>query len=114
MFEQPWNACSWRQPIVQRVLRLPSTYVGRTDQCCFGLVDANHAPIRKRTGIMSNSRCLIREVVRTCKGNHAHQHCVGTAQGQMRSTAAAKYTTQLVDAILRGITKRNEKSITPK
>ena len=105
MFEQPWNACSWRQPIVQRVLRLPSTYVGRTDQCCFGLVDANHAPIRKRTGIMSNSRCLIREVVRTCKGNHAHQHCVGTAQGQMRSTAAAKYTTQLVDAILRGITK---------
>ena len=118
MFEQPWNACSWRQPIVQRVLKLPNTYVGRTDQCCFGLVDANHAPIRKRTGIMSNSRCLIREVVRTCKGNHIHQHCVGSASGQMRSTAAAKYTNCFVDAILRGITKemtnqapRNSQSI---
>ena len=35
MFEHPWSAMSWRQNVIQRVLRLPSTYVARTDQCCF-------------------------------------------------------------------------------
>ena len=56
MFEHPWNAMSWKQDVIQRVLRLPSTYVARTDQCCFGLIDLDHNPIRKRTGIMTNSR----------------------------------------------------------
>ena len=70
MFEHPWSAMSWRQNVIQRVLRLPSTYVARTDQCCFGLTDLDHNPIRKRTGIMSNSRHVARAVARTCKEDH--------------------------------------------
>ena len=50
LFEQPWNAMSWKQSVVRRLLSLPSTYVARADQCCFGLRDADQQPIRKSTG----------------------------------------------------------------
>ena len=105
MFEHPWSAMSWRQNVIQRVLRLPSTYVARTDQCCFGLTDLDHNPIRKRTGIMSNSRHVARAVARTCKEDHVHQHCIGASHGKPRAAAAARYTNKMVDAILRGVIK---------
>ena len=103
VFEQPWTAMSWRKKVVQRLLKLPGTYVARSDQCCFGMQDRDQNPIRKRTGFLCNSRWIARAVAKTCSKQHVHQHCVGVSKGMPRAQEAARYTTPLIDAILKGL-----------
>ena len=50
LFEQPWNAVSWNEACVRKLLNAPATHLVRTDQCMFGQKDLANNPIRKRTG----------------------------------------------------------------
>ena len=36
LFEQPWNAVSWNEACVRKLLNAPGTHLVRTDQCMFG------------------------------------------------------------------------------
>ena len=77
----------------------------RTDQCCFGQADAPGAPIRKRTGVVTNIKLIAKALDRTCKGLHQHQQCVGQVNGISRAAGAARFTSQMIDAVLRAYCK---------
>ena len=106
LFEQPWNASSWKTFAVKRLINLPGVHIARTDQCAFGMSDPAGQPIRKRTGFATNSSCIARNLRRDCKGDHEHTYCVGSVKGISRATHASKYTNRLVDAVLRGFVQQ--------
>lgn len=101
MFEQPWSANSWKEPSVQGLMRSETSFLARCDQCCFGQQDAAGQPIRKRTGFLTNCSPIAKILNRSCRKQHQHQACVGSVAGQSRARGAARYTNQLVDAVLR-------------
>ena len=101
LFEQPWNALSWKEPCVKRLLNQSSSILVRTDQCMFGQKDQAGRYIRKRTGFLTNNGCVAKALRRTCKNEHKHQQCVGQSQGFARASQAARYTGSLINAVLR-------------
>ena len=105
LFEHPWGASSWKVDSVRRLLRHPNSILTRTDQCCFGQADAAGVPIRKRTGFVTNIKLIAQALNKTCKGSHQHQQCIGQVNGISRAAGAARYTSQLIDAILRAYCK---------
>lgn len=109
LFEQPWNASSWKQANVKQLLNTPGVQLVRTDQCAFGQCDLNGDLIRKRTGFATNCAEIARRLRRSCPGNHKHVHCIGTCHGQARASQASKYSRKLVDAVLKGYVEHLEK-----
>lgn len=105
LFEHPWGASSWKMNSVRNLLRQPSSILTRTDQCCFGQSDANGVPIRKRTGFITNVPLIAKALNKTCKGLHEHQHCIGKTKGISRAAGAARYTSRMIDAVLRAYCK---------
>ena len=105
LFEHPWGASSWKVDSVRRLLRHPNSILTRTDQCCFGQADAAGVPIRKRTGFVTNIKLIAQALNKTCKGSHQHQQCIGQVNGISRAAGAARYTSQMIDAILRAYCK---------
>eukprot|EP00435_Cladocopium_sp_Y103_P035426 s3103_g9.t1 len=105
LFEQPWNAVSWNERCVKRLLNEPSTHLVRTDQCMFGQKDLDNQPIRKRTGFLTNHAQVASALRRTCKGLHTHQPCVGQSKGQNRASCAARYPVALIDAVLKAFAR---------
>lgn len=101
LFEQPWNALSWHEPCIRRLLQCPKHLLVRTDQCMFGQSDSDGKYIRKRTGFMTNNQYIAKALKKTCKKEHQHQACVGSSHGQRRSTQAARYTGALISAVLK-------------
>ena len=111
LFEQPWNALSWNESSIKRLLNEPGTMLIRTDQCMFGQKDLNQQPIRKRTGFLTNHVGIAAALKRTCKNNHVHQQCVGSIHGHARASQAARYPTALIDAVLRAFAKSGPNKI---
>ncbi len=105
LFEHPWGASSWKMNSVRNLLRQPSSILTRTDQCCFGQSDADGTPIRKRTGFITNVPLIAKALNKTCKGLHKHQHCIGQTKGLSRAAGAARYTSRMIDAVLRAYCK---------
>lgn len=101
LFEQPWNALSWKETCVKRLLNQPESILVRTDQCMFGQQDREGHYIRKRTGFLTNNSHVASALRRTCKNAHRHQPCVGQSKGFARASQAARYTSSLVNAVLR-------------
>ena len=101
LFEQPWNALSWQEPCIRRLLQCPKHLLVRTDQCMFGQSDSDGKYNRKRTGFMTNNQYVAKALKKTCKKEHQHQACVGSSHGQRRSTQAARYTGALISAVLK-------------
>ena len=101
LFEQPWNALSWKESSIKKLLNAAGTILVRTDQCMFGQRDMDHRPIRKRTGFLTNHPGSAAALRRMCKKQHLHQPCTGSSQGVARASQAARYPNALVDAVLR-------------
>lgn len=101
LFEQPWAATSWRLPCIRNLLNSNKTILVRTDQCMFGQQDSQGYPIRKRKGFMTNDANIAKVLRRTCRQQHEHQPCTGAVRGMSRAFKAARYTSKMVNAILR-------------
>ena len=59
--------------------------------------------VKKPTGFMSSSECIIKELARKCVGGHKHVHLMGG-----RAAAAQVYPPALCEAILRGTLKQKK------
>ena len=105
LFEQPWNALSWKEQCVKRLLNQSKSILVRSDQCMFGQKDQNGNFIRKRTGFLTNNSYIASALRRTCKNAHKHQPCVGQSKGQSRASQAARYTSTLIHAVLKAYAK---------
>ena len=101
--EQPYNAVSWSETCVKRLLHEPATHLVRTNPCMFGQKDQENQLIRKRTGFLTNHAGIASALRRTCKGLHKH----GASQ-------AARYPIALIDAVLRAFAKSESSTTSPR
>ena len=83
-----------------KMSELPDTHFLKCDMCEFGLRVAKYdnGLARKPTGILTKVRSVAEAVDRRCAGNHHHEPLIGNT-----AAAAAKYTSQFCDAVLRGL-----------
>ena len=105
LFEQPWNAMSWKEPCIVRLMNHANHVLVRTDQCMFGQADSDGNLMRKGTGFLTNNQHVAKALKKTCHNKHKHQPCLGSSHGVRRSTQAARYTGALITAVLRAYTK---------
>eukprot|EP00435_Cladocopium_sp_Y103_P073668 s52_g44.t1 len=105
LFEQPWNALSWKEGCLQKLLHDPRCMLVRTDQCMFQQRDANGSFLRKRTGFLTNNKMIARCLQKSCHGRHTHGQCVGSIHGKSVAAGAARYTNSLVHAVLKAYSK---------
>ena len=72
--------------------------------CRFGMTshvreqDEPRGLVKKPTGLMTSSRCIVAQLDSRCDGSHEHMHLVGG-----RASAAQVYPDELCRAILRGV-----------
>ena len=106
LHEHPDGATSWVEPCIQKVLRLRGVARTSGDQCQLGQETDDGRPVRKRTGFMSNSPEILRQLERRCTGTSgmcsrpaggAHAHCRGKI-----ARRAAIYANERCEAILTG------------
>ena len=107
LHEHPGCATSWREDCVREVLALKGVARVVADQCQLGQETEGGDPIRKPTGFMSNSPCILGHLDRKCNGRRGlcsrpkggeHQLCNGKV-----ARRAAIFQRELCEAILRGI-----------
>ena len=84
LLEQPWSSALWNH------LDLPGERQ-RTDQCQFGAINEEDAPILKPTGLLSN-RTLQRSILRCSGHGRAHGWLQGQVNGKNRTTMASVST----------------------
>ena len=74
--EHPWSAASWKEWEVETLLRDERVVAVKSDLCRFGMMtagdDGRRAYVRKRTGFMTNSQCIAKELEGECPGGHTH------------------------------------------
>ena len=96
LHEHPQGATSWSEPCIQAVLQLQGVRRVRGDQCQFGQVSDTGNPIRKATGFMSNSECVLDILNKRCFGRHGfcsrelggkHQDCIGRTAKRLQFIA---------------------------
>ena len=101
--EHPWTARSWALPCVQRLLDHPSVELTHTHTCRFLMTthidkkDGEVGLVKKPTGFMTSSHCILRELDRKCTGDHAHVPLMGG-----RAAGAAIYHNSCVRRYARG------------
>ena len=104
LHEHPWLARSWSLPCIEELEKMQNVERIRLDMCQYGMVSHVHSksgplgPVLKPTGMLTNSRCLRKELAKRCTGGHDHVHLVGG-----RASAAQEYPRELCQAICRGI-----------
>ena len=75
LHEHPKDATSWNTAPIKEVMRLPNVRKITADMCAFGMVQEDElgtALIKKPTGFMSNSPCIINRLKKNCTGDHRH------------------------------------------
>ena len=101
LFEHPATASSWHTTELASLKRENNVYEVKVDMCAFGLVTKEGLPALKPTLLLTNIETLANALGRRCEGRHPqHQPLVGG-----RAAAAATYTQQFVDCILRALRK---------
>ena len=107
LHEHPGCATSWKEDCVREVLALKGVARVVADQCQLGQETEGGDPIRKPTGFMSNSPCILGHLDRRCNGRRGlcsrpkggeHQLCNGKV-----ARRASIFQRELCEAILRGI-----------
>ena len=99
LFEHPYTASSWHTTELAELKQEQNVYEVRVDMCAFGLVTKEGVPALKPTLLLTNIESLANALGRRCNGKHSqHQPLVGG-----RAAAAAVYTQQFVDCILRAL-----------
>ena len=105
LFEQPWNARSWRERCLQKLLHDSRCQLVRTDQCMFQQRDALGNLLRKRTGFLTNNKSIAKCLRKECNRSHTHGHCVSSLKGKSVAAGSARYTSSMIHAILRAYSK---------
>ena len=113
LFEHPHAARSWGDRHVQRLGRNHGVGSVAFDQCMFGLADVQSGERhRKRTRVMCNSEHVLRELDRTCSGDHRHERLLGRVKHEgmwlSRSRLAQKYPEEMCKAVVRGLLKEKQ------
>ena len=108
VLEHPWAATSWTTREMEQLLRRQEVLISRTDQCMFGLVDAQGQPQRKRTGFATNSYYIWAALEQTCNNTtHEHSHIIGGKT----SKAAQVYPEQLKNMIIKAFKKQCKREV---
>ena len=109
LHEHPSGATSWTTPCVQRILAMKGVDRVVGDQCQLGQRSHDGQPVKKPTGWMSNSSCVLTELERRCLGQggmcstgERHRPC----SGRRTCRDAAIYPKRLCRAILRGFRRQ--------
>ena len=111
LHEHPDGASSWKEDVIQDILKVPGVCHTTADQCQYGQ-EVQHGefrgqPIRKRTGFMSNAPCLLKRLSKKCESQDGQ--CTRRQGGRHAVTSgriareAAKYSDRLCRAIIRGM-----------
>ena len=110
LHEHPDKAMSWKEWCVTKVQDLEGVDRVTGDQCQYGQATSQGEPIRKPTGWMSNSECILNELGARCTGQGGacsrpdggrHVQASGAV-----GKAAAIYPFALCRAILEGMKKQ--------
>ena len=111
LHEHPAEASSWEEKCITGILKKQGVLRVVGDQCRYGLTSNDGyrtGPARKRTGFMTNSVCLAKQLEKRCRNRPGHEvHChVRLENGRIRE--AQKYPPELCKAICRGIMEQIE------
>ena len=107
LHEHPWSARSWRLPKVEKLLDNPAVALTQGHMCQFGMETwddkslGTKGLVKKPTGFMTSSHCVLEELSRKCQGSHAHIPLVGG-----RAAGAAIYPKKLCEAVARAVIKQ--------
>ena len=105
LIEEPLTSKAWQCDELYQLLHEEGDYIGRGDQCMYGLKSVKGDPQLKPTGWCSNSEILLRELSRRCDQSHTHSHILGSEHGQLCSRRAQVYPAELIQAIISGYKK---------
>ena len=104
MLEQPAGAGSLQRDNVLELLRDPTIYTTKFDQCRFGLVSPLGNPMKKATIFVTNSPGLHHQFNEVkCLGKHKHVRIEGVEAGQRLSAWAQNYPRKMSDLIVRSM-----------
>ena len=99
LFEHPMFANSCESEPLAELIASEGVFQVKLDICVFGLVTRDNMPALKPTMLLTNIETLAIHLGRRCEGRHLqHQPPIGG-----RAAAAAIYTDQFVDSILRAL-----------
>ena len=110
LHEHPDTATSWKEPCIADMMARETVDRVTGDQCQYGQGDEAGNPVRKATGWMSNSPCLLEALSRRCTSTGGFCSRVQggkhvTASGRLAREVAV-YPFLLRKAILTGIRKQ--------
>ena len=102
LHEHPASATSWHEGIIIDMFQLPGVDRVTGDMCMMGMTttgsDGEEAAVRKRTGWLSNSQCILNKLAIKCGGSHKHLPLING-----RAAAAAVYPEGVCRSILEGL-----------
>ena len=102
LVENPAGANSWNQPSIQRLRNAPFVFEDISHFCMFGVKDPRSRRALKRpVRYLTNSRELLRFVVRKCPSKHVH----GSVQGLTNAYRSSSrwHTRAWGQAVIRGV-----------
>ena len=104
LHEHPDRATSWKEPSIQAIANLKDVLYVKADQCAFGLQvkdKGTYHLVQKKTGVLTNSPEVAKELSRQCSGQHDHLQLKG---GNLTKQAQV-YPPELCKAICRGASR---------
>ena len=114
LHEHPRWASSWELDCIRSLMQVPGVQMAYADQCQYGAQARRGRdigkPVRKPTGFLSNSPCIIEALSRRCTGRGGacsrkaggeHAKCQGVITSEM-----AIYPKDLCKAVLKGMTRQ--------
>ena len=102
LVENPVGATSWNQPSIQRLRNAPFVFEDISHLCMFGVKDPRSRRALKRpVRYLTNSRELLRFVVRKCPSKHVHGPVKGLTNAYRSSSRW--HTRAWGQAVIRGV-----------
>ena len=75
LHEHPSAARSWKEPAMQKLMKMQDAILTKAGQCQYGLIVEDmkgQALAKKPTEFLTNSPCIASQLRRTCEGTHTH------------------------------------------
>ena len=104
LHEHPDRATSWKEASIQAIAKIKDVLYVKADQCEFGLKvreKGKERLVQKKTGFLTNSPEIAKELSRKCSGQHEHLQLKG---GNLTKQAQV-YPPELCKAICRGASR---------
>ena len=98
LHEHPYNASSWMNEKVQKLLATEGIVKVRSHMCAFGMVEGGEL-VKKPTGFMTNAVKLADRLTKDCSGDHRHVVLLGGGKARR----AQVYPNELCKQIIIGL-----------